>query len=506
MEAMDGGSELAWGRLLSFSYWGLGCLNEFGGVGQVPLSTLVRQQVARFMENTDLPVVQVTPRTRYGVRGGDETLKKRVTAKSEEGDVSVAVRKLASAEGLAPQYGDTLRALKEKHPLGPENLSLPNPPDGSVVPAVASEGDVRKGILSFHAGASGAPDGLRLVHLRSLVAHGSVEAGSRLSSALTDLVMLRDDAVFILYGANEGATRKKKMVGDVGSTIRRLSEKLGSRPTVQALGEELIGAGPFGISTRDCRHRRVLLKMWRVLEHLATTVFCGRLIPLQTDYSLTRKGLASETGIRQGDPIEPSLFALLVDEAARGVQSEFNVWYLDDSFLGDSPEKVHDDYFSGITGEAQSNWLRGEWKLMSVHHSQWQHAGGNGWRLKFLSHFGRLKLQKRFIPSRPNKAEKEDYKIFLNAQKTVSVRSNFDQRRRKFAHLAHLVIFGGKIWTNCLRDWNSLLFLGKKRCFYCTFVAAFGPEFWKICSNSKLAICLLFFSEMKGSKFFVAIK
>ena len=57
---MDGGSELAWGRLLSFSYWGLGCLSEFGGAGQVSLSTLVRQQVARFMENTDLPVVQVT--------------------------------------------------------------------------------------------------------------------------------------------------------------------------------------------------------------------------------------------------------------------------------------------------------------------------------------------------------------------------------------------------------------------------------------------------------------
>ena len=90
--------------------------------------------------------------------------------------MSVAVRKLTSAEGLAPQYGDTLRALKEKHPLGLENLSLPNPP---VVPSVASEGDVRKGILSFHAGASGAPDALRLVHLRSLVAHGSVEAGSR---------------------------------------------------------------------------------------------------------------------------------------------------------------------------------------------------------------------------------------------------------------------------------------------------------------------------------------
>ena len=82
--------------------------------------------------------------------------------------MSGAVRELASAEGLAPQDGDTLRALKEKHPSAPENLSLPDPPDGSVVPAVATEEDVRKAIMSFRAGASGGPDGLRTGHLRSL--------------------------------------------------------------------------------------------------------------------------------------------------------------------------------------------------------------------------------------------------------------------------------------------------------------------------------------------------
>ena len=76
--ALDKGSELAWGRLLSFSYWGLRCPGESGGGRQVSLSTLVRQQVAQFLENTDLPVEQVTPRTRYGVHGGDETLKRRV--------------------------------------------------------------------------------------------------------------------------------------------------------------------------------------------------------------------------------------------------------------------------------------------------------------------------------------------------------------------------------------------------------------------------------------------
>ena len=69
--------------------------------------------------------------------------------------------------------------------------------------------------MSFHAGASGGPDGLHPGHLCSLVTHVSVEAGSRLLSALTDLVnvMLRGEipqfAVPIHYGANECAIRKK---------------------------------------------------------------------------------------------------------------------------------------------------------------------------------------------------------------------------------------------------------------------------------------------------------
>ena len=38
-----------------------------------------------------------------------------------------------------------------------------------------------------------------------------------------------------------------------------------------------------------------------------------------------------------------ALFALTVDEASQGVQSVFNVWYLDDATLGGSPEGIRDD-------------------------------------------------------------------------------------------------------------------------------------------------------------------
>ena len=110
---------------------------------------------------------------------------------------------------------------------------------------------------------------------------------------------------------------------------------------------------------RDCRHRRVLLKsdMRNAFNSLRRDSFLSVAsvrtpglysLLLQAYSSPTRlffgeEGFASETGIQQGDPIGRALFALSVDEAARGIQSEFNVWYLDDANLGDSPEKVYDD-------------------------------------------------------------------------------------------------------------------------------------------------------------------
>ena len=50
--------------------------------------------------------------------------------------------------------------------------------------------------------------------------------------------------------------------------------------------------------------------------------------------------LESSTGIQQGDPFGPALFSLGVDQIVQGLQSEFNVWYLDDATLGDTPETV----------------------------------------------------------------------------------------------------------------------------------------------------------------------
>ena len=100
----------------------------------------------------------------HGARGGDEQLRRRVAGKFADVDVSGAVREFASDGGLAPCNEITLEALRSKHTSSPEDLSLPEPPDASVIPVVATEEDVRKAILSFRAGSAGGPDGLRPGH------------------------------------------------------------------------------------------------------------------------------------------------------------------------------------------------------------------------------------------------------------------------------------------------------------------------------------------------------
>ena len=60
--------------------------------------------------------------------------------------------------------------------------------------------------------------------------------------------------------------------------------------------------------------------------------------------------MTSSIGVLQGYLIGPLLFALAVDQIASGVDSEQNVWYLDDATIGGSPESVLSDVQRCITG------------------------------------------------------------------------------------------------------------------------------------------------------------
>ena len=50
--------------------------------------------------------------------------------------------------------------------------------------------------------------------------------------------------------------------------------------------------------------------------------------------------LDSATGVQQGDPLGPALFALAIHGVTSEVKSDLNVWYLDDGCIGRDPQTV----------------------------------------------------------------------------------------------------------------------------------------------------------------------
>jgi len=50
--------------------------------------------------------------------------------------------------------------------------------------------------------------------------------------------------------------------------------------------------------------------------------------------------LDSATGVQQGDPLGPALFALAIHRVTSEVKSDLNVWYLDDRCIGGDPQTV----------------------------------------------------------------------------------------------------------------------------------------------------------------------
>ena len=59
--------------------------------------------------------------------------------------------------------------------------------------------------------------------------------------------------------------------------------------------------------------------------------------------------ICSTTGIQQGDPLGPVLFAMAVDEVASSLSAKINIWYLGDATLGGPAESVFCYLFCGRT-------------------------------------------------------------------------------------------------------------------------------------------------------------
>ena len=187
---------------------------------------------------------------------------------------------------------------------------------------------------------------------------------------------LPEDIKPIFFGANLCALSKKdggiRPIA-VGTTLRRLTTKVGFKPLSRQLGT-LLRPNQLGYASKGGREAAAHAARHYLNSNLKNKVFLkldiknafnciNRDIILQkvkenipSLYNLMWQAysrpshlfyrneiLSSATGIQQGDPGGPALFSLGLDHIIKKLKCEINIWYLDDSNMADSPEIVLGD-------------------------------------------------------------------------------------------------------------------------------------------------------------------
>ena len=265
-----------------------------------------------------------------------------------------------------------------RHPPEPEDSVTPIIPAESIA-VTADEKKIIRSLLPF---SGGGIDGILPAHLLDLVAVSTAEAGLHLRLSITNLtnkIMRRDIsdyAVKLIFSSNLTDLKKK----DGG--IQPVAAKVGCYAVSRAVSHELLpiqlgvafkggaeaavhAARTFITNNIDSNDHKIIVK----LDTLNTFNSVRRDHVLQTcldrtpeiaklyflayskPSSVTASGhsITSSTGVQQGDPIGPLLFALAVDQIASGVECELNVWHLGDATIGGSPESVLSDVHRCIT-------------------------------------------------------------------------------------------------------------------------------------------------------------
>ena len=267
-----------------------------------------------------------------------------------------------------------------KHPPAPGDLFEPPAPDPNCAHHCDSAAVIRS-LASFPPGTAAGLDGLRPDVLRELTSFSAREAGVSLSSDLARLmnvILLGGVPDFIrrsLFAAtltaltkNDGGLRPIS----VGTLYRRLATKAGLYPISSSLGETLdpiqLGFGVRGgceaaahaarwfyenMSTGDVMVQVDMANAFNTLrrDRFLTAIHARApsIYPLlwqaysqSTPLFFGPHELESATGVQQGDPAGPAIFAITLDEVTRDIGTPLNSWYLDDGLLGGPVDLVAD--------------------------------------------------------------------------------------------------------------------------------------------------------------------
>ncbi|GKE51674.1 putative reverse transcriptase domain-containing protein [Tanacetum coccineum] len=309
----------------------------------------------------------------------DNTNVKQCLRKVADGYFTAAVKGLPSS-GVAPYCDDTIKALKAKHPYRP-------PPSMSSntfyeLPFVAEIDCVLGCIKSFSKGTSCGRDGLKAQHILDALCEEGYATATDLLKAITSVVNLwlagRCPSILAEFVASAPLTPLLKLNNGiwpivVGTIWRRLVSKV----AMKGVGKEMskyLGDFQYGVGVSGDAEA-VLHSANRVLSEYHND---GSLAMLSVDFSnafnlVDRSALLHEvrvrcpsiflwvdylygqatrlyigdthiwsaTGVQQGDPLGPLLFALVLHPLIHKIRDSCKLllyaWYLDDgTVIGDS--------------------------------------------------------------------------------------------------------------------------------------------------------------------------
>ncbi|KAI5642477.1 reverse transcriptase (RNA-dependent DNA polymerase) domain-containing protein [Phthorimaea operculella] len=276
-----------------------------------------------------------------------------------------------------------MASLQSKHPAPSRPLVLPPAPDISFTACKAQEEDVAQALSTFYNGSAAGLDGIRPSHLKELTSSSAGDNGRRLLTSLTNLCnfllsgRLNVEVCPFLYGAALCALSKKD--GGVrpiaiGSTIRRLTTKLGCRAVKEDMSTYLrprqLGFGTklgceaaihairaFVMDPQNENNVIIKLDLKNAFNSVERDVllaevrdkipslypFLYQVYERPSNLFHDKDLILSQVGAQQGDPLGPLVFSLSIHKAVSELKSPLNIWYLDDGTLGGNPDVVEHD-------------------------------------------------------------------------------------------------------------------------------------------------------------------
>ena len=306
---------------------------------------------------------------------------------SHEGMFAKACRILVSS-GLAPNNEDTWKLLKDKHPEGP----LPIIPETTSAQSIFlnDDFDVYNILKSFPKGTAAGPSGLRVQHLLDAA---SIPLPTTICSLLLRRVVNllvsgkvpQEVSLFMAGGSLTALSKLKPGCAPdirpiaVGEVLRRLTGKclcavikqrvidffepiqfgvacpMGSEKVVHGIRscvERFWNDMDFSVMKVDFKNAFNLVSRDAVLQECAKhfpdllpwVAWCYGSHPFLWH---TMGQLTSQSGVQQGDPLGPFLFALVLHKVAGAIKEDtecsqllYQAWYLDDGILAGKKSSI----------------------------------------------------------------------------------------------------------------------------------------------------------------------